>query len=407
MAKAPSSPEQQPAQAISEAAPAAPPPAAAASTSPPPAAAAPAAPSPDAAPPTHRGGAGGVIVVLLLAILALGLGAAAGWIFYLPKHPIPALANLKIPFMQRAGPATAGAAHSAAARPPVVAEAPPGPAPGASPPPAASSASAAPASSASAAPIAVASGAPPANSAQPPLAAGQVQADAAGLVADARRAGLPRDQIGALTAANSRLAGAVDADGAAMAMARNEAALLARISLARQREVDATLGSWGGGSGSVGAVHRARANLAAAIAAVYAARDGGSALAAARRAVAVYPMFANAYATATRDYAPGKRALFAAVANQARGAAAQVVADASEIRSGAFATTGRRAAYEELQANAVRANGLMSELNMVASYEAYESDPRRLDGQIARATEIRETVMGLYASSSALYQANK
>jgi hypothetical protein len=359
---------------------------------------APAAAAPAPAPPPQpaRGGGGGVIVlILLLLVLLLGGGAAGAWFFWLPHHPMPALSTLKLPFLPHPTPAP-GTSSTAPAPAPVVAQ---------QPAPVASSAAA----SSAAAP----SGAAPPSSqvaAIPGAPAAPVQEDAAGLLADSQHAGLPRDTLATLAAENGKLGAATpdQTNALAMAMARDEAAMLARSAAAREHEVDNTLGSWGGGGGAIVSVRRARTNLASAIAAVNRAPDGASAIDAARRAVAAYPAFANAYAVATRYYVPAKRAQFWEVAGQCRSLANGIYAYAANAKAGGvFATTGRRQAFQEMQDNVARSQGFIGELNQLADYERGEVDLGRLNGNLDRVQGIKQQLYRLYAVSGDLYAANK
>jgi hypothetical protein len=375
--------------------PAAPAPAAAETPSPAAAEAAPAAPA--AAAPAAKGGAGGLIaLILVLLVLLLGGGAASAWFFWLPHHPIPALAKLNLPFLPHPTPApgTLSVAPAAAPAPVAVQVTPAAP------------------SSAAASSAAPPSAAPPssqvANIPGPPAA--PVQEEAAGLLTDAQHAGLPRDQVAALAVENGKLGAATpdQVNALAMAMARNEAAMLGRSAAVREREVESTLGSWGGGGGAIASVRRARANLNAAISAVNQAPDGVSAIDAARRAVAVYPAFASAYTVATRYYLPAKRAQFWAVAGQCRSLYNEVYAYAANARAGGvFATEGRRQAFQEMQDNVVRAQGYIGELNQLAYDERYDADPGRLGGNLNRAQGIKAALYNLYAVSGNLYEANK
>jgi len=372
----------------SEPEPAAPTPAAAET---PPAAAAPAAAAPATAAPPAKGGGGVVALILVLIVLLLGGGAAGAWFLWLPHHPIPALAKLNLPFLPHPTPApgTPSAAPAAA------------PAPVAVQPPPVVAASAAPASSA-----------PPSSQVAsiPGPPAAPVQEEAAGLLTDAQHAGLPRDQVSALAVENGKLGAATpdQVDALAMAMARNEAAMLGRNAAAREREVDSALGSWGGGGGAVASVRRARANLTAAIIAVNQAPDGVSAIEAARRAVAAYPAFASAYTAATRYYAPAKRAQFWAVAGQCRSLYNEVYAYAANAKAGGvFATEGRRQAFQEMQDNVIRAQRYIGELNQLAYDERYDADPGRLVSNLNRAQGIKAALYNLYAVSGNLYEANK
>jgi len=355
-----------------------------------PAAAAPATTAAAPAPEPARSGGGGIIVlILLLLVLLLGGGAAGAWFFWL-HHPIPALSTLKLPFLPHPTPAPGTSSAAPAPAPPVVARQP------------------APVTASAAAP----SGAPPSSQVAtiPGAPAAPVQEDAAGLLADSQHAGLPRDALATLAVENGKLGAATpdQTNALAIAMARDEAAMLARSAAAREREVDSTLGSWGGGSGAIGNVRRARANLGAAIAAVNQAPDGAAAIDAARRAVAVYPAFASAYAAATRYYAPAKRAQFWAVVGQCRSLANGIYAYAANAKAGGvFATAGRRQAFEEMQDNVARSQGYISELNQLAYYERGEVDLGRLNGNLDRVQGIKQSLYRLDANSGDLYAANK
>jgi len=278
-----------------------------------------AAAAPPAAAPLQaaRGGGGGIIVlILLLLALVLGGGAAGAWFFWLPHHPIPALSTLRLPFLPHPTPAPGTPSAAPASAPPVVAQ---------QPPPPALSAAAPSAAPVSAAPVFSQVATVPGPPAAP------VQEDAAGLLADSQHAGLPRDQLATLAAENGKLGAATpdQTNALAIAMARDDAAMLTRSAAAREREVDSTLGSWRGANGVVVSVHRARANLTTAIAAVSRAPDGASAIDAARRAVAAYPALASAYAAATRYYVPAKRAQFWSLAGQCRSLANGIYAYAA------------------------------------------------------------------------------
>jgi hypothetical protein len=246
-------------------------------------------------------------------------------------------------------------------------------------------------------------------SSAPPAPSDRVQQEAAGLVSDAQRYGLPRDQIGALNAANGQLAAGTpdQVNGLAMTMARNEATALSRLAQGRAREVETALGGWGGGGGALDAVRRARGALAVAIVAVSRAPDGVTAIDAARHAAAAYAVFSNAYTAAARYYPPARRAQFYTVAGQARAYADEVVALSSATEVPLFPTTGRREAYDELQSNAARARREVAQLNELAQFEGGESDLRSLDANLSQAKSISRSLYGLYRVSNALYLANK
>ncbi|HLK25077.1 MAG TPA: hypothetical protein VKT30_10490 [Caulobacteraceae bacterium] len=350
-------------------------------------AAAPASAPPEAAP--ARRGAGGLLVVLLV-LLAGGGGLFAG--VYVAKHPLPALASLRLPALSHPAPAPGTPRVQAAPHLTVTPEPAPPLAPPAAPPP----------------PMSVSGG--------PAVAAAPVQEGAASLLADARRAGTPREQVAALGAATGRLAaltaaGAAPADQVnrqAMSMARNEAAALSRSAAAREREVEATLGGWEGSDWAVAAVRRADANLNAAAAAVGRAPDGASAIEAARRAVAAYPAFLAAYTAAARYYVPAKHQEFWSVVGDCHRLASGVASYAANLsRGGAFATAGRRSAYREIQDQNARAQGLIGELDQLADYERGATDLIALDANLDRAQRLRQALYGLYASAGGLYAANK
>jgi hypothetical protein len=362
---------------------------------------APAAPAAPPVAPPARGGGGVIGLIVLLLVLLLGGGAAGAWFFWLPHHPMPALAKLNLPFLPHPTPAPGTLSVAPAAPPaPVAVQATPA-APLSSETPSAAPPSGAPLSGAPlSSQLANIPGAP----------AAPMQEEAAGLLTDAQHAGLPRDQLSALAVENGKLGAATpdQANALAMAMARNEAAMLGRNAAVRQREVETTLGSWGGGGGAVASVRRARANLAAAISAVNQAPDGVSAIEAARRAVAAYPAFLSAYTAATRFYLPAKRAQFWAVAGQCRSLYNEVYAYAANARAGGvFATEGRREAFQEMQDNVTRAQGYIGELNQLAYDERYDGDPGRLNGNLNRAQGIKAALYNLYAVSGNLYEANK
>jgi hypothetical protein len=342
-----------------------------------------------AAPPPApaRGGGGGIVLILLLLVLLLGGGAAGAWFFWLPHHPMPALSTLRLPFLPHPTPAPGTSSAAVAPAAPPAAALPPAPV-----------ASAAPPSSSQAAAL---SSAPP---------AAPVQEEAAGLLADAQHAGLPREELSALAVQNGKLGAATpdQVNPIAIAMARQEAAMLGRAAAAREREVNGALGSWDGGGGAIASVRRARANLTAAIIAVNRATDGEAAIEAARRAVATYPAFASAYASATRYYVPAKRAQFWAIAGQCRSLYSEIYSYAANAKAGGvFATEGRRQAYQQMQENVTRAQGDIGELNQIADYERGEMDLGRLSDNLYRVQGLKASLYRLYAESGDLYAANK
>ncbi len=141
---------------------------------------------------------------LILLLLLVGGGGAAAWFLYLPSHPIPALARF-LPHPTPA-PGTPSAAPAAEVRRRGGRRA--NPARAASSGRARASAETAASSSAAAIamssePTASASAAPPVGA--PTAASPQLQQESAGLLVDARRYGLPGDQVGSLAAANGRL----------------------------------------------------------------------------------------------------------------------------------------------------------------------------------------------------------
>jgi hypothetical protein len=353
----------------------------------------------------RRGGAAGVIIFLLVAIALLGGAAAAGWYFYLPSHPMPGLSRFKLPFAPNAGPASSAVAVKAA---------PPAPGPAAAP------AVSSQLMAESATPPAGELSAQPAVSSAAAMAMTQpVQQQAAALVTDAQRAGLPRDQIAALAAANDRIGLAANqavpgapvqsaqAGALALTMARAEGARIARLTAPRAREVEDMLGQAAVGYDALSAVRRTNAVLTRAISATQ-SRDPITAIQGARRAVAAYPAFNSAYAEATHYYAPAKRAAFWPLVAEGRGLANQVAGIAADAKAGGlFATTGRREAYQEMQDNAARAQGLVQRLNAIAEAERAESDLGRLDANYAAAASVRQSLSNLYAVSDRLWRANK
>jgi non-specific serine/threonine protein kinase len=251
-----------------------------------------------------------------------------------------------------------------------------------------------------------------------------IEADAAGLLADAQRAGRPRQELGALGAANSKIdalaaqlqtAPAAAApplvaklDGLAVGMARTETGALSRLALAQSSEVETTLGAAPEGSEAVAAVRQARASLAAASAGATAGGAPVAAIDAARRSIPAYAAFSAAYARATPLYAVVRRAAIPPVAAQARAYAGQIAALAAAApRPWVFASQGRKQSYQDLQADATRAKTLQAQAEQLAQAANGQSDPAQISATLAQITEIKGTLGSLYASATATAQANK
>jgi non-specific serine/threonine protein kinase len=251
-----------------------------------------------------------------------------------------------------------------------------------------------------------------------------IQDDAAGLLADAQHAGRPRQEVGALADANSKInalaaqihgASAATAaplvtqlDGLAVGMARSETAALSRIAQTQTREVTTTLGGAPDGASAVAAVRQARANLAAASAGAAAGADPVAAIDSARRSVPAYAAFAAAYARATPLYAAIRRAAIPPVAAQARSYATQIASLASaSTRPWVFASQGRKQAYQDLQSDAARAKTLEAQAEQLAEAASGQSDVAQLNASLAQVTQIKGQLASLYASANATAQANK
>ncbi len=251
-----------------------------------------------------------------------------------------------------------------------------------------------------------------------------IQDDAAGLLADAEHAGRPRQEVGALAAANSKIDalaaqihGAAPAaaaplvtqlDGLAVGMARAETGALSRIAQGQTREVTTTLGAAPDGAAAVAAVRQARANLAAASAGATAGADPVAAIDSARKSIPAYALFASAYARATPLYAAVRRAAIPPVAAQARAYAAQIASLAQAApRPWVFATQGRKQAYQDLQNDAARAKTLEAQAEQLAQAASGQSDVSQLSATLAQVTQVKASLASLYASASATAQANK
>jgi len=251
-----------------------------------------------------------------------------------------------------------------------------------------------------------------------------IQNDAAGLLADAQHAGRPRQELAALSDANSKIdalaaqihaapaAGApalvTQLDGLAFGMARTETAALSRGAQAQTREVTTTLGGASEGAAAVAAVRQARANLAAASAGATTGADPLAAIDSARRAIPAYAAFAAAYARATPLYAAVKRAAIPPVAAQARTYAGQIAALAAAApRPWVFASQGRKQAYQDLQSDAARAKTLEAQVEQLAQAASGQNDLAQISASLSQANEIKGTLASLYASATATAQANK
>ena len=249
---------------------------------------------------------------------------------------------------------------------------------------------------------------------------------AAGLLADAQHAGRPSNEIGAISAANAKLAAlatqmaappvsgappaglpaATQFNSVADAMARNEAARINASIQSPAREVDATIGGSSEGAGAVAAVHQPSPRLVPRRPRPLrrpgdrdqrgAARDRG------------LPGVPSAYSAAQRYYAPANgRSSTAWPHRPAPWPARSPASSTSAPRPGLFATAGRKQAFQQMQDNATKAKSYVAQLDQLAASENSETDPSRLSANLAQANNIRELLSGLYASTNALAQANK
>jgi non-specific serine/threonine protein kinase len=251
-----------------------------------------------------------------------------------------------------------------------------------------------------------------------------IQDAAAGLVADAQHAGRPRQELGALSEANSKIDAlaaqihtvpaaaapplVTQLDGLAVGMARTETAALSRAAQAQTREVTSTLGDASEGAAAVAAIRQARANLASASAAASSGADPVAAIDAARRSIPAYAAFAAAYARATPLYAAVKRAAIPPVAAQARAYAGQIAALASAApHPWVFASAGRKQAYQDLQSDAARAKTLEAQVEQLAQAANGQNDLAQISASLSQVTEAKGALASLYASANATAQANK
>jgi non-specific serine/threonine protein kinase len=197
------------------------------------------------------------------------------------------------------------------------------------------------------------------------------------LISEARAAGRPPREIGALTAGVDKVAKLMSAqpldapavDKAAFQIAKAEGAALARDAAGKARSVQ-NLPAWRtarvrGAPGPVGspqAARQAKAALDASVAAIGKAPDATSAVEGARQALADHGAFVAALAAAQPTFLNAQKEQLPALEAVARGAAGEVTRLASGRKPGMFASKSERAAYKLAQENAARAQAKLAEV---------------------------------------------
>jgi hypothetical protein len=123
--------------------------------------------------------------------------------------------------------------------------------------------------------------------------------------------------------------------------------------------------------------------------------------------VAAYGDFASAYSDAKRQYVPVRRAAFAAQAAEIDGMADRIAAFAQVGRPGIFSSKSRKQAYDTLKENDARAKTEHAQLAQLSKTVSEASDVEAVDAALKQAAGIKQTMSGLYASSSAAAQQAK
>jgi non-specific serine/threonine protein kinase len=250
--------------------------------------------------------------------------------------------------------------------------------------------------------------------------------DADALIATARRAGRPRSEVGALVGAKANIAAlaaqiqglastpnsaakveplAGQLTGAAVDMAKGEAAALSRASTGQLYELQHNLSgdaaAAAGATSVLAAARQAKGGLDAAIAAVSQASGAVSSMDAARQSLAAYGPFAAALGAANRVYLSARQQKeFDALEASARPISAEVIALAETSKPWLFASKARKDAYQLLQSNATRARADATQLDQLSA-SGRSTDLDSLNSAVARVTEIKSDLAALYASSYA------